>query len=522
MADYLTEHQLPLTTLNAAERGWLQFALGDLQGLSSETLTTNATPWKLAVTALLVQAQGGDENLSLEQLPALLNRYGLVTSPIVANWPNNLPKPTNIAVGGLMVGTIERGLPRVQVEGANFGCAVCHAGRLYDASGQPTQEWWLGLPNTSVNIDLYINELYTAMGWVDRNPEQALAALQQLFPRTTPNELKTLRRFVLPAIRQRLADTANLNRAVPFIAGYPGITNGFASLKFQLGLLDAKQMAAEHAFTAVPGLDYRHWRSGILYDNAYTPNAERRFEELSDSRVSAEQQEQLAQIISFITVPTEGVDPKRAINSLPQTRDILAFIRQYRSPNFPGTIQSEKLSAGKQLYDKLCSDCHGRYNDSLDNPTLLALPNRPDNVGTDAVRRQAFDEVTIAAIEKTPYKNVINVDSTNTYVAPPLSGLWASAPYLHNGSVPTIWHLLNPSERPTVFEIGGHSLDYDKLGIKGELSDGAYRYSENYQAWSQSVLLDTRQPGLGNQGHEFGSELNAAQQRELIEYLKIL
>src|SRR5213079_951338 len=90
---------------------------------------------------------------------------------------------------------------------------------------------------------------------------------------------------------------------------------------------------------------------------------------------------------------------------------------------------------------------------------------------------------------------------TGGYVAPILSGLWATAPYLHNGSVPTLWHLMHPAERPTKFFVGGHRLDFKRVGIDGYLDDGTLRYPADYRPWSTPQLYDTREPGRANTGH---------------------
>src|SRR5260370_40763791 len=52
------------------------------------------------------------------------------------------------------------------------------------------------------------------------------------------------------------------------------------------------------------------------------------------------------------------------------------------------------------------------------------------------------------------------------YVAPPLDGIWASAPYLHNGSVPTLWHVLHPAERPLVWLRTEDGYDREKVGLE--------------------------------------------------------
>jgi hypothetical protein len=81
------------------------------------------------------------------------------------------------------------------------------------------------------------------------------------------------------------------------------------------------------------------------------------------------------------------------------------------------------------------------------------------------------------------------------YNALPLGGVWAQAPYLHNGSVPTLYHLLVPSERPTVFMKG--RLDYDKklVGYAWDLGPVA-GHEEGYR-------FDTAAfPALSNRGHD--------------------
>ncbi len=55
------------------------------------------------------------------------------------------------------------------------------------------------------------------------------------------------------------------------------------------------------------------------------------------------------------------------------------------------------------------------------------------------------------------------------YVAPILNGVRATTPYLHNGSVPTPWHLMHPESRPRRFEVDGHKLDFTKVEIAGEV-----------------------------------------------------
>ncbi len=117
---------------------------------------------------------------------------------------------------------------------------------------------------------------------------------------------------------------------------------------------------------------------------------------------------------------------------------------------------------------------------------------------------------------QTPYNPLLS------YKARPLNGIWASAPYLHNGSVPTLYDLLLPADRrPEKFLVGSRELDVGKVGFKS----GGY---------SNGFMFDTRLPGNSNKGHEYAAgktplpngkvlpPLKHAQRMALIEYLKSL
>ena len=109
---------------------------------------------------------------------------------------------------------------------------------------------------------------------------------------------------------------------------------------------------------------------------------------------------------------------------------------------------------------------------------------------------------------------VIDVRDTGAYAAPPLTGLWTSAPYLHNGSVPTLHALMRPDERPDRFAVGSHRIDMTRVGIGATLPD---------EPFGPPVIVDTSLPGMGNGGHEDSFEgLSEVEKDDLLEYLKRL
>jgi hypothetical protein len=96
------------------------------------------------------------------------------------------------------------------------------------------------------------------------------------------------------------------------------------------------------------------------------------------------------------------------------------------------------------------------------------------------------------------------------YKAGPLNGIWATGPFLHNGSVPTIWHLLlPPAERPVTFQVGSRVIDEANLGFLWQPGMGRFTF-------------DTREPGNGNFGHTYGTQWSDEQRRQLIAFLKTL
>ncbi|MBV9532829.1 MAG: hypothetical protein JO283_17650 [Bradyrhizobium sp.] len=96
------------------------------------------------------------------------------------------------------------------------------------------------------------------------------------------------------------------------------------------------------------------------------------------------------------------------------------------------------------------------------------------------------------------------------YAARPLYGIWAAAPYLHNGSVPTLYHLLLPPEqRPKAFALGGREYDPAKLGFILDTTCS-----------EQDCVVDTTRTGDGNGGHLWGTDLAEPDRMALLEYLK--
>jgi hypothetical protein len=250
-----------------------------------------------------------------------------------------------------------------------------------------------------------------------------------------------------------------------------------------------------------------------------------------------------------------------------------------RAPTWPeqflGAINREKAANGQALYAELCVTCHYASRDvlqrdaveespiywtsrnSLGQPLLKVVMTDLKIIGTDP--KQAMDfierkidtanlglgvinggEALTYVVEQTAKRyfadnNISEEDQlkfTNghklgteasrtptAYKARPLTGIWATPPFLHNGSVPTLYHLLSPaSERPKQFTLGNRLFDSKMVGYE-------------FSPVPNIIPFNTQLPGNSNLGHEFtdgtgqgiiGRKLTEAERWELVEYLKTL
>jgi len=245
----------------------------------------------------------------------------------------------------------------------------------------------------------------------------------------------------------------------------------------------------------------------------------------------------------------------------------LAFARETQSPLFPGSLDGDLVRQGADLFHgrtppvvatgfRACKTCHGTYTnkpehgdlsqpgswnvdynfsdvlrnvhtDTSYNATLQQLKPIADNINKLAV--YFADQGTPELI---PHASVPDKEG---YVAPPLVGVWASAPYFHNGSAPTIEAVLNSAIRPEIWARDNrdpHAYDLEKVGMKfrpvsRDECDASAAAAEGKSFLSKATvehgtIYDTKQSGHGNMGHTFGDRLSAAERLAIIEFLKSL
>ena len=514
-------------SLSSEDLGKARFVYDDFGHLTEDTLQTNALPWKFATAALVMYEtrQSGSEADS-RVLRDIYQRYGFIYPSEIGNWsggPIDREKPL-----GLVTGRISRAVPSLVIEVANFSCASCHAGRLYDGAGNPTDTVWLGLPNSSLDLDGYTGAVFRSLQFAVRNEGRLSATIEQMYPDVEEDELKTVLEYLIPLAKERLtALEHSLDRALPFQNGGPGVTNGLAALKIRLGLSADDQPMNEPAYVSIPQLGNLSLRSSLLSDGAYYPPGDEQFRQFELTQASTVHDAALARIAAFFTTPTQGGNPKSAVRAMPAVIETFFFLGAYTPPPFPGAVDPLMATKGRDVYDKQCASCHGEYSRNSGLLRLVSFPNAAIPIGqinTDPARSYLVSQELLDAVDRSAVGRFVAARRTGAYVAAPLTGVWATAPYLHNGSVPTLWHLMHAWERPVRFEVGGHRLNYEMMGIDGSLQgDATYRFPADYSPSSQSDIDDTTLPGKSNRGHEEPfKQIPEPDKRALLEFLKLL
>lgn len=208
--------------------------------------------------------------------------------------------------------------------------------------------------------------------------------------------------------------------------------------------------------------------------------------------------------------------------------DINAYLETLRAPKYPFAIDTTLAAAGESVFTAHCAGCHGTYaEDDADEtyPNLL-LPLAV--IGTDpAIAAGAADELRPmvdwfnASFFGAVLQLIVDVPFVG-YVAPPLDGVWATAPYLHNGSVPTLAALLDSKARPSWWKRQDFdSTHYDKTALGWPFLVPPYG-QDGAPVSERKYIYDTSKPGHSNTGHTFGDVLDEAERAAVLEYIKTL
>lgn len=205
-----------------------------------------------------------------------------------------------------------------------------------------------------------------------------------------------------------------------------------------------------------------------------------------------------------------NAEPHDREDFLAQIDWLVKYLSEKPAPKYPFPIDRTLAEDGKAVFDNNCARCHASERTGTRVPVA--------EVGTDAERLKTWSKK--AAIESNKVVRNFGIErpglvenEPSGYIAAFLDGIWLRAPYLHNGSVPSLRDMLKPArERPKVFYRGYDVYDPENVGF----------VTQGPQAERVGTKYDVSARSNGNQGHEFGTNLSARDKDALIEYLKTL
>lgn len=216
---------------------------------------------------------------------------------------------------------------------------------------------------------------------------------------------------------------------------------------------------------------------------------------------------------SVLGVP-DSSQSRQSVNAF---KDVYAWLLELESPPFPREVDQPLAAAGEPIFGKKCAGCHGTYGATDDEDTY---PNKVVNLDVIKTDRLYSDYIQQSGIVDWYNKSWFATSEPKSaftpnqgYVAPPLDGVWASAPYFHNGSVPNLYEVLNSEARTERWTRTGDAkdVDWDKMGWN-------YDPEPKNKKWT----FDTTLPGFSNVGHYFGDKLTDEERWAVVEYLKTL
>jgi hypothetical protein len=378
------------------------------------------------------------------------------------------------------------GLPvrRVGFDRIGVNCALCHTGSVRRTEGG-SPEIISGAPASRLDLQRYLRFLFACAADPRFEPAALLPAIERIHPLSLADRM-LYRTVLIPQTRKALlrqkAQLAWMDASPDW---GPGRSDPFNPAKLQL-------------LGAVPDGTVGNADPMPLWRLAYRATGGLHWDGLNTS---------LDEI--FLNSAIGNGASGRSIDR-PALARMEAWTRELAPPAYPFAIDSTLAARGSMVFDAQCGGCHGREG-WAGSPVPLAVPG----AGTDAHRLASWSQAAADGFNGlSGYEwRYVSFRATSGYVAVPLDGIWARAPYLHNGSVPTLAALLEPpAHRPDVFYRGYDVYDADGVGFR---SSGAAAQREGWR-------FDTRLPGNGNGGHTFGTDLSVDDKHALLEHLKTL
>jgi hypothetical protein len=444
------------------------------------------------------------------------------------------------------IGFSKRRMQGIEFVGLN--CAVCHSATYRGSMDEPPEKATieLGMPAHQLDLLAYFKFLFdcagdgrftvnTVIGAMDG--QEALGPIERV-----------IYTIAVPRVRE---ETLRLTALAQFMIDHPsgaGRIDTFTPYKtMNFGFRDTRGFAVGNA--DFPSIWNQRIREGMLLH--WDGNNPSLFERNISAAVGA------------------GATPVSL--DLPRMNRIADWLLDLPAPSYPATwkINASVLTRGEALYrQQHCADCHGLKEEKFTSHEVGKV-EPIESIKTDRERLDSYsldlnyNQYTLGAGQSWKFHNF---RKTYGYANQPLDGLWARAPYLHNGSVPTLRDLLNPSctppeleqvgyparpkqwdawsrdererwssktrdgltndavkkiieksralgRRPPVFFRGYDVYDQDRAGFIADIgSEGGRSFTK----------FDVNVLGNGNGGHEWAIDLPAGDKDALVEYMKTL
>lgn len=223
---------------------------------------------------------------------------------------------------------------------------------------------------------------------------------------------------------------------------------------------------------------------------------------------------------------TDSVEEAEQIDSY--FHHIQAFVRSVRAPAYPFAVDAALAGQGEALFIENCAGCHGTYSANEAEETYPNLLFPLDVIGTDPVVAEGGTKYAPYLVDwynESYYGTITKMEPADPfpgYMAPPLDGVWATGPFLHNGSVPTIELVLDSGKRPVYWrreDFDSAHFDQQALGWPFEALNYGHDLAPDDE---RRFIYDTTQVAHSNAGHVFGDHLTPAERAAVLEYLKTI
>jgi len=401
-------------------------------------------------------------------------------------FPEKLPGPGGWASLGMIyedgqdlpIGFAKR---HIGYDAVEANCSLCHTG-VFRRTADSKPEVLLGAPAHTLDLEGFQNFLYACASDPRFTADNVMAAIAKLHQFSWTESL-VYRFLIIPGVQQGLAKQQ---------VGYAwqqsrpqqgrGRTDTFNPTKFNVF-----HMPDDHTIGTVdlPQVWNQQPRVGMnLHWDGNNNNINER---------------------NFAAAMAIGATPQTVI--MASFKRVTDFLLGLKPPAYPFPIQKDSAARGKTIFDRDCAQCHAFGGANTGQVTPIAA------IGSD---RHRLDSFTAGLVDK--FHSINNppfvfdaYHKTDGYANVPIDGIWARAPYLHNGSVPNLWALLQAEAARPQFFYRGYDV-YDPKNV-GFISDGA-------EAQRVGFRVDTGAPGNGNQGHTYGVNLKDSDKWDLIEYMK--